>query len=111
MFFFFFPQLAEALRSDKSFIELLRRDAQSKKREDKVPLFFHPDVDTLHDYVLGNLRDEQLSEVMDHISACDECAGKALAIRRLDKEVTKDLRNWMKKPSLNPKASNPDNAK
>jgi|GEM_PF-2123152 anti-sigma factor RsiW len=108
MFFFFFPRLAEALKSDKSFIDLLRRDAQSKKGEEKVDLFFHPDVDTLHDYILGSLGNDQMREVMDHLSACEECARKALEIRRLDKEVTKDFQHWMKRSVSEPKDSSSD---
>jgi anti-sigma factor RsiW len=108
MFFFFFPQLAEALKSDKNFIDLLRRDAQSKKGDQKVDLFFHPDVDTLHDYVLGCLSKGRMRELMDHLSACDECARKALEIRRLDKEMTKDLRNWLRGPGSEPKDSSLD---
>ncbi len=105
MFFFFFPQFAEALKSDKTFMDLLRRDAQSKKSEQKVALFFHPDVDTLHDYVLGSLSNERMRKVMDHVSECEKCARKALEIRRLDKEMTKDLRHWLRGPGSEPKDS------
>jgi anti-sigma factor RsiW len=113
MFFFFFPQFAEALKSDKNFIDLLRRDAESKKAEEKTDFFFlfHPDVDTLHDYVLGSLNNKQMREVMDHLSACEECARKALEIRRLDKEIAKDLRDWMRSSVSEPKDSSSDEPK
>lgn len=111
MFFFFFPQLAEALKSDGSFMNLLRRDAHFRKNEFKIFPFFHPDVDTLHDYVLGSLNNKQMREVMDHLSACEECARKALEIRRLDKEIAKDLRLWMRSSVSEPKDSSSDEPK
>jgi hypothetical protein len=85
---FYLHELYEALKSDESFIDLLRRDARStkgkgKKRIAVVDQSSHPSVDTLHDYVLGSLPNEQMREVMDHISLCEECAGRSLEIRRL----------------------------
>src|SRR5271157_5811722 len=112
MFFFFLPRLAEALKSDRSFMDLLRKDARDRKNRiagfraeggdaDVYPriaeesLFFHPDVDTLYDYILGSLTNKQMREVMDHLSECEECARKASEIRRLDKEITKDFKHYM----------------
>jgi hypothetical protein len=77
MFFFFFPELAEALKSDGSFMNLLRRDARLRKNRiagfrvsrdaDRYGMIrddffypFHPDVDTLHDYILDCLADEKM---------------------------------------------------
>jgi anti-sigma factor RsiW len=111
MFFFFFPQLAEALKSDQSFIDLLRRDAHFRKKKDKIFLFFHPDVDTLYDYVLGSLNNEHMREVMDHLSACEECARKVLEIRRLDKEIAKDFQHWMQSSVSEPEDSSSDDPK
>lgn len=111
MFFFFFPKLAEALKSDRSFVDLLRRDAHSRKNERKVFLFFHPDVDTLHDYILGSLTDEKMREVMEHLSACEECTRKVIEIRRLDKEIAKDLGDWMKSSHSDDKGSVSDDTK
>lgn len=108
MFFFFFPELAEALKSDGSFMNLLRRDAHFRKNEFKTFLFFHPDLDTLHDYILGSLTDEKMRAGMEHLSVCEDCARKTLEIRRLDKEITKDLRNWMKSSVSEPKDSSSD---
>ncbi len=129
MFFFLFPQLAEALKSDASFMDLLRQDAQARKNRvsgwrpsrdadgygldadrdymirDDFYFTSHPDVDTLHDYILDSLSDEKMREVMDHLSECEECARKVLEIRRLDKEITKDLRDWMKSPVTKSKGS------
>src|SRR5271157_635502 len=107
-FFFFFPQLAEALKSDRSFMDLLRQDAHFRKIEDKIPFFFHPDVDTLHDYVLGDLNNKQMREVMDHLSKCEECVGKALESRRLDKEITKDFQHYMRSSVSEPKDPSSD---
>lgn len=104
MFFFFFPELAEALKSDGGFMNLLRRDAHFRKNEFKSFPFFHPGVDTLHDYILGSLTDEKMRKVMEHIAACEECERKAGEIRRLDKEITKDLQAWMKGSSSDAKA-------
>jgi hypothetical protein len=108
MFFFFFPEIAEALKSDGSFMNLLRRDAHFKKGKDKISFFFHPDVDTLHEYVLGSLSDEKIREVMKHLSACEECTRKVIEIRRLDKEIAKDLRDWMKSSPSDAKGSDSD---
>jgi hypothetical protein len=65
MFFFFsfyFPELYEALKTDESFMDLLRRGTHSTK---------------------GKRR--------------------SLEIRRLDKEVAKDLRHWMRSPATKSK--------
>jgi len=125
MFFFFFPQLAEALKSNRSFMDLLRQDAHlSKSRtvgwrpgdraadadrypmiKDDLSLPSHPDIDTLHDYVLGTLNKTRMREVMDHLSACEECVHKASEIRRLDKEITKDFQNYMRSSPSDPKDS------
>ena len=88
---FYLHELQEALKSDESFIDLLRRDARSakgkrKKRMAVVDQSSHPSVDTLHDYVLGSLPNEQTREVMDHLAVCEECARRSLEIRRLDKK-------------------------
>ena len=48
---------------------------------------------------------------MDHLSECEECARKVLEIRRLDKEITKDLRDWMKSPVTESKGSSSDEPK
>lgn len=111
MFFFFFPEIAEALKSDGSFMNLLRREAHFKKGKDKISFFFHPDLDTLHEYVLGSLGDEKIREVMDHLSGCEECLSKVQEIRRLDKEVTEDLRQWMKNLPLDAKGPISDKTK
>jgi hypothetical protein len=106
MFFFFFffrDELYEALKTDEGFMDLLRRGAHSTKGKRKKPIAevdqsSHLDVDTLHDYILGSLNNEKMREIMDHLSECKECVRKVLEIRRLDKEVAKDFRYWMKGP-------------
>jgi hypothetical protein len=113
MFFFFsfyFPELYEALKTDESFMDLLRRGAhftkgKRKSRNAAVEQSSHPGVDTLHDYVLGSLNNKQMREVMNHLSLCEECADRSLEIRRLDKEVAKDFRHWMKSPVTKSKGS------
>jgi hypothetical protein len=105
-FFFSLEELNEALRSNKTFIDLLRRDAQSTKgrRRDRTRALeepSHPDVDALYNYVLGSLPNSQMKEIANHLSECRDCADTLLEIRHLDKEITKDLKGLMK--TLSPK--------
>jgi anti-sigma factor RsiW len=109
-FFFFHNELAEALKTDKGFMDLLRRDAKARKRNSEALTKVsdessHPNTDTLHDYVLGSLGREDTREVMEHLSVCEECADRALEIRRLEKEMTKDFRHWMRTSVSEPKDS------
>jgi len=116
MFFFFsfyFHEFYEALKTDESFIDLQRRGAHSTKgkRQKRIAVVdqpSHPDVDTLHDYVLGDLNNKQMREVMDHLSKCEECVGKASEIRRLDKEITKDFQHYMRTSVSEPKDPSSD---
>ncbi len=128
----FFPKLADALKSDRGLMDLLRRDAQAKKNRvsgwrpsrdaelepdryymirDDFLFPSHPDRDTLHDYVLDSLTDEKMREVIDHLSQCEQCTREVIEIRRLDKQITKDLRNWMKSSASEPKDSSFDEPK
>jgi hypothetical protein len=102
MFFFFFPELRDSLKSNKGLFELLRRDAQDKRKRAPEPLdgpeADHPTEDDLADYILGSLGNEDLGRVMKHIAACKGCSRKVLEMRRLDSEMKKGLQKWIKTP-------------
>ncbi len=99
MFFFFFdPELKEALKTNEGFIGILKNDVRSRKMKRLKPKrgVSHPEIDKLYDYILGNLSSEEMGSVMEHMLSCEECAEKMLEIRRLDKKVVKELQAWVR---------------
>jgi hypothetical protein len=93
MFFFFSRDRAKFFASNKGLMSLLRSEARMRKNMAASAL--HPDTDILYDYVLESLPVKKMREITDHLCECKECVGKVLEIRRLDKDITKDFRQYM----------------
>ncbi len=95
-----YRHLAEALESDESFLDLLKRQALSGARGYKEEHGMHGeslhyDEETLLDYVVGCLGDKKTEKLMTHIAGCRRCAFRALEMTRIGEEGKRDVLEWV----------------
>jgi len=50
----------------------------------------HPSAETLYDYALGWLKDEETERILDHITLCGSCLEEVLRIRSIEDRLTQD---------------------
>lgn len=95
--------LKEALKSDESFLEFLKRGAESddyqklKKRVEKGP---HPTREMLYDYVLNWTDQTDEEKIMDHIAFCPVCSKEVLSIMKIENELDEDMLDWVNQQTL-----------
>jgi hypothetical protein len=92
--------LAEALESDESFLDLLKRQALSgaggyKEEHGMHGESVHYDEETLLDYVVGFLGDKETEKLMKHIADCRRCAFRVLEMTRMGEEGKRDVLEWV----------------
>jgi hypothetical protein len=96
-------KLKEALKSNESFLEFLKQDAESddyqklKERIEKGP---HPTREMLYDYVLNWTEEIDDEKIMDHIGFCSICSKEVLSIMKIEQELEEDMLDWVNKQPL-----------
>lgn len=86
------------LQSTDNFLTLIEQEVHSKKYRKvsetvKKPL--HPMRETLYDYVLGWLEEDDEDRVQEHLADCARCAREVLRIMRLEREIPSGMKvDW-----------------
>lgn len=91
-------RLKEALKSNESFLDLLKRKAESGAHHAlKGP---HPTREMLYDYVLNWTDDMDDENIMAHIGSCSICSKEVLSIMKLEQELEDGMLEWANKQPL-----------
>jgi hypothetical protein len=96
-------KLKEALKSNESFLEFLKQDAESddyQKLKESVEKGPHPTREMLYDYVLNWTEEIDDEKVMDHIGFCSICSKEVLSIMKIEQELEEDMLDWVNKQPL-----------
>jgi len=91
-------RLKDALNSNESFLEFLKREAESGAHQElKGP---HPTREMLYDYVLNWTEDMDDEKIMAHIGSCSICSKEVLSIMKIEQELEDGMLEWANKEPL-----------
>ena len=96
-------RLKEALKTNESFLQLVKREVESgrhqelKERVEKGP---HPTRQMLYDYVLNRTEERDDEEIMNHIAFCSICSKEILSIMKIEEDLEQDMLHWANKKPL-----------
>lgn len=93
--------LAEALKNDEAFLSLLRRESIARANrtpEEEQQMSegaVHYDQETMLNYSMGFLGDEETEKIMQHVAECRPCAFRVLEMTRAGEEMKKEILEWV----------------
>jgi hypothetical protein len=90
-------------QSTDNFVTLIEQEVQSdqyRKVSETIKKPRHPSRETLYDYVLGWLEEDDADTVREHLAECAMCAREVLHIMRLEREIPLSIKpeweTWVK---------------
>ena len=91
-------RLKEAFKSNESFLELLKREAESGGHQELKGS--HPTKEMLYDYVLNWTEGADDENIMAHIGSCSICSKEVLSIMKIEQELEDGMLDWANKQPL-----------